>query len=172
MNAGARRWSGRIPDYGPFQLTALVVLRILVGWHFLYEGVAKITNPYWTSAGYLQESEGWFSDWFTSLANSPGALAVADNLNQWGLVLLGLALLLGIFTRAAAVLGIILLALYYLAAPPFPGLEYAMPVEGSYLIVNKILIELAALLVILGFPTAHRVGLDRLLSRQGYAEAS
>jgi thiosulfate dehydrogenase [quinone] large subunit len=170
MNAAAKKVPGRFPDYGVFQLSALVSLRMLIGWHFLYEGVAKLTNPYWTSAGYLQESQGWFSEWFISLANNPGALAVADNLNQWGLLLIGLALLVGTFTRTAAIAGVVVLALYYLAAPPFPGLEYAMPAEGSYLMVNKILIELAALLVILGFPTAHRIGLDRLIVGKRYAE--
>ena len=172
MNGAAKKASGRFLDYGAFQLSALVALRMLIGWHFLYEGIAKLSNPYWTSAGYLQESKGWFSEWFVGLANNPTALAVVDNLNQWGLVLIGLALLLGTFTRTAAILGVVLLALYYLAAPPLPTLEYVMPAEGAYLLVNKILIELAALLVILGFPTAHRVGLDRLLFRSRYAKAA
>lgn len=172
MNGAAKKGPGSFPDYGFFQLTALVSLRMLIGWHFLYEGVAKLTNPYWTSAGYLQESQGWFSERFMSLANSPGALAVVDNLNQWGLLLIGLALLVGTFTRTAAIAGVVVLALYYVAAPPFPGMEYAMPAEGSYLIVNKILIELAALLVILGYPTAHRIGLDRLLVRKTNAETA
>ena len=39
--------------YSRFQLTSLVALRMLIGWHLLYEGIAKILNPYWTSAGYL-----------------------------------------------------------------------------------------------------------------------
>jgi thiosulfate dehydrogenase [quinone] large subunit len=172
MNGAAKTKAGRFPEYGTFQLLALVSLRMLIGWHFLYEGVAKLSNPYWTSAGYLQESEGWFSGLFESLANNPWALAFTDNLNQWGLLLIGLALLVGVFTRTAAVAGVVILALYYLAAPPFPGLEYAMPAEGSYLIVNKILVELAALLVILGYPTAHRIGLDRLLLKRRAAEAA
>ena len=152
----------RLPEYKGLQLTALVALRMLVGWHFLYEGVAKVSNPMWTSAGYLQESQGWFSGLFQGLAFNPGAMTLVDQLNQWGLVLIGLALLLGCFVRVAAVSGIVLLMLYYLAAPPFPGLDYAIPMEGSYLIVNKILIEVAALLVILGLPTSHQIGLDRL----------
>jgi len=172
MNGSATKVPGRFPDYGMFQLTALVSLRMLIGWHFLYEGVAKLSNPYWTSAGYLQESKGFFSEHFINLANNPGALALVDNLNQWGLLLIGVALLLGSFTRTAAVAGIVALAFYYIAAPPFPSLEYAMPAEGSYLIVNKILIELAALLVILGYPTAHRIGLDRLLFRKRYANTA
>ena len=170
MNGATKTLAGKFPDYGTFQLIALVSMRMLIGWHFLYEGVAKLTNPYWTSVGYLQESEGWFAETFTNLANNQSALALVDNLNQWGLMLIGLALLVGFFSRTAAVFGVIVLALYYVAAPPFPGLEYAMPAEGSYLIVNKILIELAALLVIVGFPTAHRIGLDRYFFSKRSAE--
>ena len=40
-----------VRPYTNFQTTALVVLRVLIGWHFLYEGLAKLGNPYWTSAG-------------------------------------------------------------------------------------------------------------------------
>ena len=152
-------------DLGTFQVTALVILRMLIGWHFMSAGLAKITNPSWTSAGYLQASQGWFSEHFIAISANPGLLTVVDHLNAWGLLLIGLALLVGLVERIAAWAGILLLALYYLATPPFPGLEYAIPAEGSYLIVNKQLIELAALLVILGFPTAGRVGLKRWLDR-------
>jgi len=173
MSTAASKARHRATDFGTFPLTALVILRMLIGWHFLYEGVAKITNPYWTSAGYLQASEGWFSEYFISLSASPGLLTAVDHLNAWGLLLIGLALLVGLCERPAAVAGVLLLALYYLAAPPFPGLEYALPAEGSYLIVNKQLIELAALLVILALPTAGRVGLERWFrrSRAGAPEA-
>lgn len=172
MNGATKMMSGKFPEYGTFQLVALVSLRMLIGWHFLYEGVAKLTNPYWTSAGYLQEAKGWFAEHFIELANNPGALALVDNLNQWGLLLIGLALLVGVFSRTAALFGAVMLALYYLAAPPFPTLQYAMPAEGAYLIVNKILIELAALLVVFAFPTANRIGLDRLLFRKRNAETA
>jgi len=161
MNAAAKAGA----PYGAFQLTALVSLRILIGWHFFYEGLAKITNPYWTSAGYLTESQGWFSVVFQSLSASPGTLIVVDTLNQWGLLLIGLALILGVFVKTASCAGVVILALYYLAAPPFPGLVYGFPAEGSYLIVNKILIELAAFLVILAFPTAHLFGLEQLFAK-------
>lgn len=165
-----RRARDDAAPYGGFQLTALVALRMLVGWHLLYEGLAKLTNPQWTSVSYLQQSQGWFSETFRDLALNPGAVSVVDVLNEWGLTLIGLALLMGLLTRTATVAGIVLLALYYLAAPPFPGLEYSLPTEGSYLIVNKVLVELAALVVLLALPTGHRVGLDRLFVKSGTAE--
>jgi thiosulfate dehydrogenase [quinone] large subunit len=152
-----------VQQYSSFQVTGLVALRVLIGWHFFYEGIAKLTNPYWTSAGYLAESQWWFSGLFYSLATNSSVLGVVDFLNSWGLVLIGLGLMLGCLTRAATIGGVVLLALYYIAAPPFAGYTYAMPAEGSYLVVNKVLIELTAMVVLLAFPTGMLFGLDRLI---------
>lgn len=163
MLGSAKSEAVPIQDFSKFQSTALVLLRILIGWHFFYEGLAKLVNPYWTSAGYLGESQWWFSGLFMSLASSPSVLAVVDFLNIWGLILIGLGLMLGCFARVATIAGIVVLALYYIAAPPFVGYVYSMPAEGSYLIVNKVLVELFAVLVLLAFPTSHVFGLDRLI---------
>jgi len=157
--------------YKSLQVTALVTLRMLIGWHLFYEGLAKVTNQYWTSAGYLSESKFILSELFLAIAANPTALLFVDFVNKWGLVVIGLALLLGCFTRVATIAAIILLALYYIAAPPFVGYVYSMPSEGSYLIVNKVLIELAALVVLAAFPTGRIVGLDRLWSwKKGTSE--
>ena len=145
-----------------FQAGTLVALRLVIGWHFLYEGLAKLLNPYWTSAGYLAESQWWFSGVFLAIAASPTAVTIVDYLNMWGQTLIGLGLMLGLFTRWATLAGVALLALYYIVAPPFAGYTYPMPAEGSYLIVNKVLIELAALLVLLAYPTERTFGLDRI----------
>jgi thiosulfate dehydrogenase [quinone] large subunit len=149
-----------------FQTAALVTLRMLVGWHFLYEGLAKLVNPYWTSAEYMDQARWLFRGLFQSLAASPGAVTVVDFLNAWGLTLIGAGLLVGLLTRTATAAGLLLLMLYYIVAPPFVGFLYAMPAEGSYLVVNKVLVEAAALLVLLAFPTGHLWGLDALVSRK------
>jgi len=156
--------------YSGLQLTTLVALRWLIGWHLLYEGIAKILNPYWTSAGFLSGSEGPLAGLFLWMASAPGRLAAVDALNEWGLVLLGLGLILGLFTRTTTVFAMLLLALYYLGNPPWMGIESSVPAEGSYLIVNKTLIELAALGVLLAFPTGGLVGLDAIWSK-GNGEA-
>jgi len=150
-------------NYSGWQLTALVLLRLLIGWHFLYEGLYKLINPDWSSIGYLLDSQWIFKGFFNSLAANPSVLAVVDFLNIWGLILIGLGLILGVFTRISCFAGIILLAFYYLSHPPFPGLEYAMPMEGNYLIIDKTLIEIFAILVLLIFPTGRIMGIDRLL---------
>ena len=120
--------------YSGFQTGALVILRIFIGWHFLYEGLAKIVNPYWTSGDYLAQAQWWFGGIFHGIAARPGLLTFVDYVNEWGLFLVGLGLLLGLCTRWAAIGGIVLLFLYYIAAPPFVGYAYSMPTEGSYLV--------------------------------------
>lgn len=155
----------------PFQTGALVALRLLIGWHFLYEGLAKLISPYWSSAGYLGEAKWIFSDLFVRIAASTGAVTAVDYLNMWGLTLIGAGLLFGLLERAAIIGGITLLALYYVAAPPFGGYTYTMPSEGNYLVVNKVLIELAALVVLLAHPTGREFGLERFLPRRKGAAA-
>ncbi len=95
---------------------------------------------------------------------NPAALKVVDFLNIWGLILIGAGLILGCLTRAVTLSGIFLLFLYYIFQPPLIGYAYTTPVEGSYLIVNKILIEMFALLVLFVFPTGRIIGIDRLIS--------
>jgi thiosulfate dehydrogenase [quinone] large subunit len=142
----------------------LVVLRVLIGWHFLYEGLSKVVNPDWSSVGFLLDSKGLFSGIFTSLALNPDILKVVDFLNIWGLVFVGLGLIAGCFGRVAKIGGMILLAFYFLSHPPMVGFKFSAPSEGSYLWVNKNLIELFALVVLYLFPTSHLIGIDRFLN--------
>jgi thiosulfate dehydrogenase [quinone] large subunit len=153
-------------NYSNWQLWSLVVLRVAIGWHFLYEGITKLMNPDWTSLGYLMDSRGLFGGLFQSLAGNPGVLNIMDFLNVWGLILIGLGLILGLFTRAAIISGIVLLAFYYLSHPAIIGASYAIPSEGNYLWINKNLIELLTLWVLLLFPSWKTVGLDRFIFKK------
>lgn len=152
-------------NYSSGQLVSLVILRMLIGWHFLYEGVVKLWNPGWSARGYLLDSEGPAAGLFYAMANNPAVMNIVDILNVWGLILIGLGLLLGALSRWAAIGGIVLLAFYYLSHPPLIGVEYGLPSEGSYLLVNKNLIELFALAVLVAFPTSKIIGLDRLIAK-------
>ncbi len=146
-------------------MALLVVLRVGIGWHCLYEGLAKLFEPGWTSANFLLGSRWIFSGFFNALASDPGLLKVVDFLNTWGLIFIGLGLFLGAFTRIASIAGAFLLLLYYLAYPPFVGLELGVPAEGNYIIVNKTLIEVFALIILAAIPTGQYFGLDRIIGR-------
>jgi uncharacterized membrane protein YphA (DoxX/SURF4 family) len=81
---------------------------------------------------------------------------------RWGLVVVGIALLLGLFTRTACVIGAVLLLSFYLAVPPLPGVPEALRVEG-YPYVNKNLIEILALLTLATTASGRWAGLDFLV---------
>jgi len=93
-----------------------------------------------------------------------------------GLTACGFGLMAGLFTRLSLLGTIALLSLFYLSAPPFPGVPTSPMSEGHYLMVNKNLVELVACLVLLAFPTEYWVGLDAALfgarRRRKLAEAA
>jgi thiosulfate dehydrogenase (quinone) large subunit len=155
-----------IPHYSTIQLTSLVILRVLIGWHFLYEGIAKLLSAHWSAASYLLESKWIFSGLFVWMASNPVVLILVNFLNIWGLIAIGMGLVLGGMTRIASFAGVLILLLYYICNPPFIGYTYSMPMEGSYLIVNKNLVELFSLVVLIVFPTGSIIGLDRLMRHE------
>ena len=163
MLKAPKNFSSLVPKYTNAQLSALVILRILVGWHFLYEGMVKLLNPRWTSAGFLAESKWIFAPIFNFILTHPTILRIVDIMNIVGVIAIGLGLIVGCFARLASVGGRALLLLYYVCNPPFIGFKYTAPAEGSYLIVNKNLIEMFALAVLALFPTGTIIGLDRLI---------
>ena len=151
-----------LPKFTRVQAYGLLLLRILIGWHFLYEGVIKAYNPSWTSRGYLL-SATILKPFFAWLA-SDSLLTVVDYLNIYGLIAIGASLVLGIKVKWGCVGGMLLLLFYYLAHPPFPSLPQG-PSEGSYWIVNKNLVEMAALFVVYQFPLTSVFGIEGLFTR-------
>jgi thiosulfate dehydrogenase (quinone) large subunit len=156
---------------------ALVALRTVVGWHFLYEGYFKLLVPgwsragaplaAWSSGGYLQASTGPFAAVFHALG-SPGhsgwMTGVVDLLVPVGLLAVGMSLMLGLFTQAGVWTAAFFLTLFYLASIPTSGVP-APSAEGAYLLVNKTLVELAAVIVLATFRTGEIAGLDLLRRR-------
>ncbi len=78
---------------GGLAVLFLVLLRISIGWQFLYEGLWKLDTfdsprP-WTSAGYLRNAQGPFRDKFRELTGDPDELnwldsdAVAARWDAW-----------------------------------------------------------------------------------------
>ncbi|HEV8202864.1 MAG TPA: hypothetical protein VGP98_01430 [Pyrinomonadaceae bacterium] len=156
------------------QSVALIVLRTLIGWHFLYEAYFKIMSPAWSrsggpltpwsSAGYLQGASGPLGGIFHRLVNA-GWTVWLDRGVKVALLVSGLSVILGLFTRVGLWLGLAMLALFYLLYVPTLGIPQPNN-EGTYLIVNKTLIEAAAVAVLLMFDTGRIAGLDLFLRRK------
>ena len=60
----------------------LVLLRLAIGWQFVYEGLWKLntlSSPKpWTSAGYLRSARGPFRDVFRNMTGDPDDLHWLD----------------------------------------------------------------------------------------------
>lgn len=151
--------------YTNLQSTFLVVLRLLIGWHLLYEGISKLMVPGWSSVSFLRESQWVMAGVAKWIISNDAVLQVVDFLNIWGLIAIGLGLILELFTRAAAISGAILVLIYYFNNAPIVGIEYSIPAEGNNLVVSKTLIEAISLCILAVFPTDAIWGLDSLISR-------
>ena len=155
------------------QRFSLVALRTLIGWHFLYEGYYKWMLPgwapdgqplgSWSAAGYLRgATSGPLAGVFRSFAGSAagGWIDVAVPI---GLALVGLSLILGLLTQLGCWGAAGFLTMFYLSAIPTSGTPQP-GAEGTYLLVNKNLIELAAVIALMSFHTGRIAGLDLLLA--------
>ena len=123
------------------------LLRMAVGWHFIYEGISKVLISNWSSFSFLANSTGPFSGFYHWLSSSETIIKVIDLLNIYGLILIGLALFLGLLVRIAALSGALLLALYYFAYPPF-GESLFSAGDGHLFIIDKLFIETLVMLFI------------------------
>lgn len=123
-----------------FQKISAFLLRIALGGLFFYAGITKILDPKWSAAGYLKGAQT-FSSFYTWLI-SPSVLPIVNFINEWGLTLLGVSLILGVFVRLSAKLGALLMLLYY-----FPVLNFPHIAPHSY-IVDEHIIYAAALLLL------------------------
>ena len=103
------------------QSAALVLLRVAIGWHLLYQGIVKLLDSDWTSSAYLVKSNWILKPFFSWITEEPNRMRLADQLNVWGLIVIGLALLCGFLPRLAAFFGAVLLLLYYAMFSPWYG---------------------------------------------------
>ena len=132
-------------DRSRLKVSVFTIIRIAIGWHFLYEGLTKLFMENWSSQSYLANATGFLSGFYHWLASGEGLVKVLDIFNVYGLILIGLALFLGVFIRLASAAGFVLLVLYYFAYPPFGTSLFGSP-EGHFYIVNRNFIEAVILL--------------------------
>lgn len=152
------------------QRVSLIVLRTVIGWHFLYEGYYKLVMPAWsrtgqrlpdwTASGYLANADGPFGHLFHVIGAPPFAIWV-DRITPPALAAVGLLMILGLFTQIACWGALAFLAMFYFSTLPLHGLPQP-GAEGTYLLVDKNLVEAAAVVALIAFRTGAIAGLDVL----------
>lgn len=108
-----------MPSETMLQRVVLTLLRLMVGWVFLGAALRQIPDAGWSAAGFMSRA-AHFSGFYTFLSTPP-LINIIDAFIPWLHLLLGLALILGVFMRLAAVVGSVLMVLYLLPRIEFPG---------------------------------------------------
>lgn len=131
----------------------LALMRIAVGWHFLYEGCWKLLQPEgWSCVSYLNVAQGPLAPVFTWMATQTWLVAFGDWSVMLGLVAIGLGLITGVLARYAALAGILLMALFYCCQPPEPFAHAVSGGDGRFFVIERNVIEAFALLLIAVWP--------------------
>lgn len=137
-------------------------MRVSLGCIFFYAGLTKILNPAWSAAGLLNTAKtlpGLYH-WFAS----PGVIGVVNVVNEWSLLLLGVSLLLGLFVGLSSRLGIVLVALYYLAQFDFPY------VGKNYFIIDEHVIFVIGLILLIQASAGRVWGMDGWCAKQAWSQ--
>lgn len=121
----------------------IFLLRVGMGWIFFYAGITKVLNPQWSAEGFLKGAKS-FAFFYQSLTQ-PNILPIVNFLNEWGLTLLGVSLILGIGVRLSSILGVVLMALYYFPQLNFPYVGRNAFIVDEHIVFILILVYFAVI---------------------------
>jgi uncharacterized membrane protein YphA (DoxX/SURF4 family) len=93
---------------------------------------------------------------------APDQLWYINQMTTYGLIAIGICLIIGFLTPFSALCAAAFLAMIYLSIPPWPGTPPNPKAEGHYWIVSKNLVELLACLVLATTPSGYWLGVDAL----------
>ena len=136
---------------------ALLLLRIAIGWHFLYEGCWKLMQKDgWSCLSYLNAAQGPLAPLFKWMAGLPWLVTTGDWAVQIGLVVIGVSLITGACARLTALGGIALMAMFYCCQPPEPFATAFSGADGRFFLIERNAVEAAGLLLIAALPWRRR----------------
>ncbi len=140
----------------------VLLLRLSLGVVFFYTGVVKVLTPNWSAGGYLNSAKTFapLYQWFGNASN----VGWVSTLNEWGLLLIGLALLTGLYVRWASLGGMTLMALYY-----FPVLTFPFVSKTSFL-VDEHVIYFLVFMILFATHAGEYFGLDSELKKRGFGK--
>jgi thiosulfate dehydrogenase [quinone] large subunit len=135
----------------------IFVLRIFMGWTFLYAGAWQLWENFDT-AGFLNHVVTFHA--FFAVFATPALLPMTDFLVKWGHLLIGLSLISGLLVRISGPFGILLMITYYFAHMQFPFIEDHM----SFL-VDYHLVYATVIVYLIAHRAGHVWGLDGIVER-------
>ncbi len=96
----------------------IVFFRLAMAWTFLYAASHQVFVPGWSVVGFLNSTKTFHG--FYSNFTGPVIAPILTFLVEYGHLLIGLSLLVGLMVRVSAVFGILLMLVYWTAHMDFP----------------------------------------------------
>ena len=140
-----------------FAGVSILLLRLSLGWVFLYSGISKIMSGTWSAAFYLKDPQTFptFFKWFAL----PENIGWVTLLNEWGMLLIGISLITGALVRWSSIAGAVMVLLYYL-----PILKFPYAGEHSY-IVDDHIVYMFVFIMFAAVRAGEYYGLDKYICR-------
>lgn len=141
----------------------LFLMRMAMAWTFLYAASHQVFEPGWSATGFLAHTKTFHG--FFQVFTGPVTGPITSFLVEWGHLLIGLSLLLGLFTRASSVAAIVLMVLYWMAHMDFPYIS-----DTNNFLVDFHLVYGLVLWLIVVRHAGHVWGLDAWVARARVVE--
>jgi thiosulfate dehydrogenase [quinone] large subunit len=143
------------------QRTLIFLMRVSLGWVFLWAAIRQIPDPAWSAAGFLKGAKTFTS--FYAFFMQPEILPIVNVLVKYGHLLIGISLILGIGVRLSSASGALLLLMYY-----FPRLDFPYVGNPSYFIVEYHLFYALALAYLGAIRAGQIVGLENWFAKLAF----
>ena len=152
---------------------SIFAIRLSLGFVFLWAGYEKIVTELggkFATSGFLSHVSGPFAFVFTGMAGNPAV----EYLLVWGELLIGISLMLGVFTRVGAVSGALMTLLLYMSTLPAQAATFS----GSYLdflmsknaLVSYYIIYIFVFVAFVFLVPGRFLGLDGVFHNLGFVE--
>jgi thiosulfate dehydrogenase (quinone) large subunit len=131
----------------------ILYFRFVMAWTFLYAASHQVFVPGWTIVSFLNNTKT-FHDFF-AIFTTPTMAPITTFLVEYGHLLIGLSLLIGLMVRVSAAVGVLLMIIYWFAHMDWPFIE-----NTNNFIVDYHLVYAGVLVMLIATRAGHVFGLD------------
>lgn len=149
-----------MPESGT-ERNLIFLLRVALGWVFLYAASHQVFVPGWSVAGFLEHTKTFHG--LFSMFTGPTIAPIISFLVAYGHLLIGLSLIFGLFVRVSAAFGILLMLLYWMAHMDFPYIS-----DHNNFIIDFHIVDALVLGLLIVKRAGHVWGLDSWAGKQSF----
>ena len=137
----------------PAEKYLIIFFRLTMAWTFLYAASHQVFVPSFSVVGFLNHTKT-FHDVFV-IFTTPTTAPITTFLVEYGHLLIGLSLLIGLMVRVSASFGVLLMAIYWFAHMDWPFIE-----NTNNFIVDYHVVYAGVLVYLIVKKAGHVWGLD------------